>query len=76
MSGVQLPVDVTERGIQVVENLLRAWASNTLAEDGCGAPMSDDISPENQLAELRRCVDEFRPQIESNQWLQTLLTSL
>jgi DNA mismatch repair protein MSH2 len=37
--------------------------------------MMDDVSQEAQLAELRQCVEEFRPRIEQNAWVQSLLTS-
>jgi DNA mismatch repair protein MSH2 len=61
-----------EEGIQIVEELLRAWASD---QDGDDIVMSDDLSPEAQLEELKRCMDGFRPRIETNDWLQSLLTS-
>ncbi|KII91117.1 hypothetical protein PLICRDRAFT_51307 [Plicaturopsis crispa FD-325 SS-3] len=69
--------EVTDEGIKIVEDLLRAWSSGSAA-DGEDVVMdeSDDQSPEEQLAELKKYVEQFRPQIESNTWLQTVLTSL
>jgi len=65
--------EVTEEGIQIVEELLRAWASNA---DGDDVIMSDDLPPAAQLQRLKDCVDAFRPRIENNAWLQSMLTSL
>lgn len=64
---------VTEEGIQIVEELLQAWASNA---DGDDVIMSDDLSPAAQLEGLKDCVEGFRPRIEKNAWLQSMLTSL
>lgn len=58
-----------------MEELLRSWAK-TAETDGEDAVMSDDLSPEEQLEELRRCVDVFRPRIEGNAWVQSLMVSL
>ena len=66
--------EVTEEGIRIVEDLLRKWAQST-SSDGEDVVM-EDISPEVQLEELRRCVEEFRPQIQRNAWVQSLITSL
>jgi len=71
-SEPQISKETTEEGIRIVEELLRAWTSD---KDGDDVVMSDDLSPEAQLEELKRCVDEFRPRIETNEWLQSLLTS-
>ncbi|KAG1815227.1 DNA mismatch repair protein [Suillus subaureus] len=65
--------EVTEEGIQIIEELLKKWASESSADDE--DVMMDDVSHEAQLAELRRCVEEFRPRIEQNAWVQSLLTS-
>lgn len=35
-----------------------------------------DLPIEDQLAELKHCMDQFRPQIESNAWLQYVIESL
>ncbi|KAG0708032.1 DNA mismatch repair protein [Suillus ampliporus] len=65
--------EVTEEGIQIIEELLKKWASESSTDDE--DVMMDDVSPEAQLTELRRCVEEFRPRIEHNAWVQSLLTS-
>ncbi|KAG1850182.1 DNA mismatch repair protein [Suillus subluteus] len=64
--------EVTEEGIQIIEELLKKWASESSADDDV---MMDDVSHEAQLAELQRCVEEFRPRIEQNAWVQSLLTA-
>ncbi|KAH7882344.1 DNA mismatch repair protein [Phlebopus sp. FC_14] len=66
--------EVTEEGIQIVEELLRKWADTSNA-DGEDVVM-EDVSPEAQLEELRRCIEEFRPRIEANSWVQSMITSL
>lgn len=74
-SQPNIPSEVVEEGIRLVEELLRTWSSQQ--EDGEDIVMSDDeATPEAQLEELKRCVERFRPQIEGNEWLKSLLTSL
>jgi DNA mismatch repair protein MSH2 len=68
-----------EEGSKIVTELLRAWASRIpqgAGEDGEDVVMSDDLSSEDQLSELKRCFEEFKPQIEANPWCQSILTSL
>ena len=71
-----MPLEVTEEGIRIVEELVQQWSSRTLTDDGDDTTMSVDESPELQLAELRKSFAEFMPRIESNQWLQSMLSSL
>jgi hypothetical protein len=68
--------EVTEEGIKVVEDLLRTWTSATSEQDGDDIVMTDILSPEVQLEELKKCVQDFRPQIENNPWLRSLITAL
>ncbi|RPD65678.1 DNA mismatch repair protein [Lentinus tigrinus ALCF2SS1-7] len=71
-----LPPEVIEEGTKIIEEMLRTWASKS-THDGEDVVMDDDdVSPEEQLDELRRCVEQFRPRIESNAWAQGLLASL
>ncbi|KAG1850170.1 DNA mismatch repair protein MutS [Suillus subluteus] len=65
--------EVTEEGIQIIEKLLKKWASESCADDE--DVMMDDVSHEAQLAELRRCGEEFRPHVEQNARVQSLLMS-
>lgn len=72
-------MEVTDEGIKIVEELLRDWISQKSAQDGEDIIMDDDddeLSSDAQLEELKRSVEKFRPQIEGNPWLQSLLTSL
>ncbi|KIK97618.1 hypothetical protein PAXRUDRAFT_824778 [Paxillus rubicundulus Ve08.2h10] len=66
--------EVTQEGIQIVEDLLRKWAENS-ATDGDDIVM-EDVSADAQLEELRRCVEEFRPRIEGNAWVQSMISSM
>ncbi|KAF8067657.1 DNA mismatch repair protein [Lyophyllum atratum] len=72
-----MPAEVTEEGLQVMEDFLRAWSSQTSVGDGEDVVMVDaDEDPEAQLQELRKCMEDFRPRIEKNRWLQSVLGSL
>ncbi|KIJ14608.1 hypothetical protein PAXINDRAFT_163339 [Paxillus involutus ATCC 200175] len=66
--------EVTQEGIQIVEDLLRKWAE-TSATDGDDIVM-EDVSADAQLEELRRCVEDFRPRIEGNAWVQSMISSM
>ena len=67
---------MVEEGTKLVEEMLRAWASKT-GHDGEDVVMGvEEASPEEELEELKRCVEQFRPQIESNAWAQSLIASL
>jgi len=47
--------EVTEEGIQIVEELLRTWVESTSGTDGGDLAMDDELSTDTQLEELRRC---------------------
>ncbi|KZT28144.1 DNA mismatch repair protein [Neolentinus lepideus HHB14362 ss-1] len=73
----QFSKEDTDAGIKIVEDLMRTWASRIPDElDGEDAVMSDNPLPELQLEELKRCVQEFQPQIQANPWVQHLLATL
>jgi len=74
----ELSPDVVEEGTKIVEELLRTWASRTSEQDGDDVIMldADEPSPTAQLEELKRCIEQFRPRIESNPWVQHILTTL
>ncbi|KAI9458862.1 DNA mismatch repair protein [Lactarius psammicola] len=76
----QFSPEVIESGVQIVEELLKTWASRSPLEasavDGEDVVMSDDLSPEAQLDELKSCFSEYQKSIESNPWIQSILSSL
>ena len=76
----QFSPEVIESGVQIVEELLKTWASRSPLEpsavDGEDIVMSDDLSPEAQLDELKSCFSEYQQRIESNPWVQNILASL
>ncbi|TFK49468.1 DNA mismatch repair protein [Heliocybe sulcata] len=73
----QFSKEDTDAGIKIVEDLMRTWASRVPDElDGEDVVMSDSPLPELQLAELKKCVQEFQPQIQANPWVQHLLATL
>ena len=86
---VRLPIDnesemdvdpgVVEEGTRLVEQLLKTWVARTSAQDGEDVVMVDGDGvdeSEAQLAELKRCLEEFRPQLEGNLWVQKVLATL
>ncbi|KAJ4478183.1 muts domain V-domain-containing protein [Lentinula aciculospora] len=70
---VEVPPEVTDEGINIVEDFLRSWASPTDGED---VVMEEETSPEQQLEQLKAHADKFLPQIESNPWLKSLISTL
>ena len=73
-----IPKEVAEEGMQIVEDVLRTWASRTPdsqdAMDVDGEVGGFDV--EAELAALRGCVDEFKPKMEGNKWVQAMLQAL
>ncbi|EEB98177.1 hypothetical protein MPER_02361 [Moniliophthora perniciosa FA553] len=71
------PAEVTDEGIEIVEAVLRSWSSKKTS-DGEDIVMLDSLEEDidNQLGEVRRCVEELRPQIEGNAWLKKMLVGL
>jgi len=71
--------EVMEEGTAIITEFLRTWASRTeeVDDDGDQVMMlpTHDYT-ERQVAELRRCFDEFKPRIEGNAWCQSVLSSL
>jgi DNA mismatch repair protein MSH2 len=62
--------------MKIMENLLQSWIEKDESRlDGEDVVM-EDVSPETQLRDLRTCVDQYRSQIEGNQWLSSLITAL
>jgi DNA mismatch repair protein MSH2 len=67
---------VAEEGSQLIKDLLKDWLSKT---DEMAVDDSDIIEggdPAKQIAELRRCFEEFGPRLEANSWCRSLLASL
>ena len=81
-SPLQMPRDVTEKGTALVEEFLRTWAARSAAlgaqaRDGMdvdGEPRRK-VSPQEEMDELRRTVDEFRPRCENDPWVRAVLES-
>jgi DNA mismatch repair protein MSH2 len=72
-----IPARITEEGIQIMEEFLCAWSYRGPAKDGEDIIMTGDDHRDmgSQVKELRSCLEEFRPRIEKNQWLQSVLAS-
>ena len=65
---------VAEEGSQLIKNFFQAWLSRT---DGMDVDdLGEDGDPTEQIVELRRCFEEFKPGLEANAWCQSLLASL
>jgi DNA mismatch repair protein MSH2 len=58
-----------------MDSFFANWSS--LSErGGDDVIMEGDDSPETQLQELKKVVNDMRPLIESNPWLQSVITAL
>ena len=70
-----IPKEVAEEGMQIVEDVLRAWTSRTSApQDAMDVDGEDDVfDVEAELTALRSCFEEFKPKTEGNKWVQTML---
>ncbi|KAM6492493.1 DNA mismatch repair protein [Amanita muscaria] len=72
-------VSDVDEGVRIMEGLLRSWSSTVR---NVGGDSQDDMlvdnhdNPEQQLQELRQCVERFKPRIEQNEWLRSVLSSL
>ncbi|KAI0032586.1 DNA mismatch repair protein [Vararia minispora EC-137] len=74
----ELPPEVVEEGVQLVESLLKQWASRTQTQDHDGEDivMADSVyDPEKQLEELQACFAEYQARLDNNAWVQRLLAS-
>jgi len=70
-----IPKEVAEEGMQIVEDVLRAWTSRTAAsQDAMDVDEEDSgFDVEAELAALRSCFEEFKPKTEGNKWVQAML---
>ncbi|KAL4247478.1 DNA mismatch repair protein MSH3 [Abortiporus biennis] len=79
----QFAPEVVEAGTKIVEEILKTWSSNVQnRKDGDDIIMtqdendSSDLSPEAQLEELQKCMDQYRTQIAENPWVQHIISTL
>ncbi|KAG6841000.1 hypothetical protein C0991_002780 [Blastosporella zonata] len=68
--------EVTEEGLKIMEDFLRTWSTQPSSQDEDVVMADGDEDADSQLRELRQCMEAFRPRIENNRWLQTVLSSL
>ena len=72
--------EVVEEGTKLVEQLLKTWAGGASGQDDEDIVMADDEEdlgdPEAQLVELKKCFEQFRPQLEGNAWVKQVLSTL
>lgn len=70
-----IPKEVAQEGMEIVEDVLRTWTSRTAAsQDSMDVDGEDGgFDVEAELAALRDCFEEFKPKTESNKWVQTML---
>ena len=72
----QFSPEVIESGVQIIEELLKTWASRAPVAADEDVVMADDLSPEAELAELKSCFSTYQERLENNSWVQSLLASL
>ncbi|KIP09722.1 hypothetical protein PHLGIDRAFT_300246 [Phlebiopsis gigantea 11061_1 CR5-6] len=77
---MDLDPEAVEEGTKLVEQLLNTWAGRTSVQDGEDVVMFDDADdsgdPGAQLAELKKCFEQFQPQLEDNAWVKQVLSTL
>ncbi|KIJ24074.1 hypothetical protein M422DRAFT_39300 [Sphaerobolus stellatus SS14] len=68
----------SEEGSKIIMDFLHKWSSQTInsENDGEDIVMADDLSLDDQLQQLKRYYEEFKPQIEQNPWCQAIISSL
>jgi DNA mismatch repair protein MSH2 len=74
----QVSSEVQDEGIKIIESLLNAWSSRTSTSDDDAMMVDgeeDNLDVQAQLNELKKCVEEFQPQIQGNAWVQSLLAA-
>jgi DNA mismatch repair protein MSH2 len=72
----QFPVEVTDEGIRTIEDFVQTWASMREGNDLDADVIMTDPSPEGQIEQLKECFERFRPGIEGNMWVQSVIASL
>ncbi|SNX87257.1 probable DNA mismatch repair protein MSH2 [Melanopsichium pennsylvanicum] len=66
-----LPEDVTKEGAELVDEFLKTWAERSQS----GAKRVRTEGQDEELKELKKVVDEFRPKIMANAWAVKVLES-
>lgn len=76
-SATKFSPEVTEEGSKLVQDLMRSWAMQTSQDsEDVDMDVGDDDRAEEELSALRQCVEQYKDRIESNPWIQSLLTTL
>jgi len=66
--------EIIDVGVETMKAFFGSWsAEGQLADD---VDMEDHTDPENQLLNLKKHLDQFKPQIKSNPWLCSVIASL
>ena len=68
-----LPEDVTKEGAALIDEFLQTWAARSTGDSS--AKRSRLADPNEELQELRKVVDEFKPRIQANAWAAKVLES-
>ncbi|KAJ3503070.1 hypothetical protein NMY22_g18379 [Coprinellus aureogranulatus] len=69
--------ETTREGVQIMEEILRAWASNQDAdEDVVMGDADDEDSYEAQLKQLKDVIQKHHDAIQKNAWLQDVVMNL
>ncbi|CAO1628418.1 unnamed protein product [Parajaminaea phylloscopi] len=76
---LDMPRDVTDKGTALVEDFLTTWARRTAASSSKsrGGDNGGDggLTPDEELAELRKVTEEYRERIEADPWASKVLAS-
>ena len=71
--------ETTKEGVMIMEEILRAWASNQDGDDDIvmgDADDDDSDSYEAQLKQLKDVIQQHAAAIQNNAWLQDVIINL
>jgi DNA mismatch repair protein MSH2 len=70
-----IPKEVAEEGMQIVEDMLRTWTSRTATSQDVMEVDGEvgELDVDAELTALRSCFEEFKPKAEGNAWVQSML---
>lgn len=77
-TGPHFSDEVITEGVEIIEKFMKAWAESQSQTDDAGdvEMLDEEAGVEEQLSALRKCFGQVEPQIQSNAWVQHLLSDL
>ncbi|KAH8097021.1 DNA mismatch repair protein [Cristinia sonorae] len=74
----QFAPEVIEEGTQLIAQILDEWSAARPTDEDVAMTDADDEDDdtESQLAELKKCMDEYKDRLKGNAWVRQMLQSL